>query len=1773
MFNRQKSLRIGFALVALVLISSFTFASITSKSFKWFGIPTETVGSDSQLVAETKPAKEPLTIGTCDIGNNIEVEGTNSGNNAGYATLTAAFAAINAGTHTGTITIDVCGNTTETGTGASLNASGSGSASYTTITISPAGGAARIITGSLAAPLLDLNGADNVTINGLNSGGNSLTLSNTSTSSTAGTSTVRFINGAQNNLLTRCNIQGSSTVAVGTAGGAVLFSTTTGVGNNTNTVSLNNIGPAGANLPVKAISAVGTTTSTTTINSDNVIDGNNVFDFFGTGGVSVTGIDIRTGNNNFTIQNNRIYQTAPRTFTTTALRYAGITLVSTTGAGGNAHIIRNNVIGFGAANGTGTTTISGSSNEFRGLDLAAASNATATSVQGNIISGINQTSSRASTTASSSPFIGIMVGTTSGLFDVGSVTGNQIGSLDGSSTIVVNATSTTASNAPVIAIYDFSLSSGIVSNNNIGAITIQSTGTTVGFRGILVNTSSAATETINNNTIGGATAAGAIVNNQVGSYVMYGIQTALPAVSMTGNTIRNIVGNSTFPATVVGSGITVNISTAVTTSSTISRNTIHSLTNNSGAAQTSIYAMDLTLPANASITANVVERNFIHSLVNNSTDNTSQLWGIIQRGSGTAGVPVTATVKNNMIRLGLDAAGNSITSGQSIIGIRDIQGTGGAGTTVVSYYFNSVYIGGTGVASSSSTFAFNGSALSSTRGYVDNIFWNARSNASGAGKNYAITVGGTAPNPAGLTSNYNDLLATGTGGFVGLFNSVDQPTLANWRTSTGQDLNSISADPLFVNPTGNAASVDLHLQAGSPAIDQATNVGVTNDFDGDSRPGANSLFDIGADEIVAAVPGTLALSSATYTVGEGGGNLTVTVNRTGGDDGAVTVDYTLTDGTATGGANCGAGVDFDNDGGTVSFADGETSKTFNVPICEDAVFEDDETFTIGLQNATGGATIGSPSSATATIQDNEVAVPGSLQFSASSYTVSEGVGTATITVTRTGGSDGAVSVSYATVVGGSATGGATCGAGVDFVNTGGTLNWSNGDGASKTFSVTICDDNVYETPSPETVSLALSSPTGGATLGTPNTATLNINENDTAPSLQFSSATYTNSDDIAQSAGKSGELAPQVATITVTRTGATENAVSVNYATVAGGSATGGAACGTGSGVDYITTSGTLNFAAGDISETFNITVCTDNRFEGDETVNLALTAPTAPAILGTPNTAVLTITDNDTQPSLQFSSTTYSVGEGGGSATITVTRTGAVDNAVSVNYATVAGGTATGGASCGGAVDYVNASGTLTFGAGVISQTFNVSICDDASAEGSETVNLALASPGGGAVLGTPNTAVLTITDNDGDTTAPTLSYTPLSNVATIQNRTISVNAADNVGIQSVTVTWFYDGAASGSTNGCTFQSGTTQNGTWSCLLVGLSGSPTNPGTVTYYVRAFDTSGNSTANPSGANNPAGTRNLYTVGSNGTIDVTTTNTFENLVVGNGFTLNGNATVTGNLTLNGIVNTGANTLTLGCNATVTGGSETNYVIGNLEKQFCGIGLFTYNVGAAFALPPVTSEETPLAPEGTPASNYSPLTVTITGGTVGSSLTVSVTDAFMAGAVQVNSISRYWTLTENGNLTADLAFTYRNEDVVGTETSYNVLRRAGGMTANYPGGTVNAATNTFNAFGVTDFSQWSAGIAVPTAANAEISGRLVTASGEGIRNATVMLSGGTLSQPIYVQTGTFGSYRFTGLPVGQIYVITVISKRYTFANPSRIVNLTDNAADENFFAEPQ
>lgn len=91
--------------------------------------------------------------------------------------------------------------------------------------------------------------------------------------------------------------------------------------------------------------------------------------------------------------------------------------------------------------------------------------------------------------------------------------------------------------------------------------------------------------------------------------------------------------------------------------------------------------------------------------------------------------------------------------------------------------------------------------------------------------------------------------------------------------------------------------------------------------------------------------------------------------------------------------------------------------------------------------------------------------------------------------------------------------------------------------------------------------------------------------------------------------------------------------------------------------------------------------------------------------------------------------------------------------------------------------------------------------------------------------------------------------------------------------------------------------------------------------------------------------------------------------------------------------------------------------------------------------------------------------------------------------------------------------------------------------------------------------------------PTAANASISGRVITADGRGITNVWIIISGGSLSQPRTIRTSSFGYYRVEDLPAGETYVLEIRAKRYSFTNPTRIISLTEDASEQNFIADEQ
>lgn len=114
-------------------------------------------------------------------------------------------------------------------------------------------------------------------------------------------------------------------------------------------------------------------------------------------------------------------------------------------------------------------------------------------------------------------------------------------------------------------------------------------------------------------------------------------------------------------------------------------------------------------------------------------------------------------------------------------------------------------------------------------------------------------------------------------------------------------------------------------------------------------------------------PGTLRFGLASFTAGEANGTATIVVQRINGDDGAVSVQYSATAGTAT------AGQDFTPVSGTLSWGDKDSSdKSFTVAIANDTTAEPSETVLLTLSNPTGGATLNAArKSSTLTIQDDD----------------------------------------------------------------------------------------------------------------------------------------------------------------------------------------------------------------------------------------------------------------------------------------------------------------------------------------------------------------------------------------------------------------------------------------------------------------------------------------------------------------------------------------------------------------------------------------------------------------------------------------------------------------------------------------------------------------------------------------------------------------------------------------------------------------------------------
>jgi hypothetical protein len=287
---------------------------------------------------------------------------------------------------------------------------------------------------------------------------------------------------------------------------------------------------------------------------------------------------------------------------------------------------------------------------------------------------------------------------------------------------------------------------------------------------------------------------------------------------------------------------------------------------------------------------------------------------------------------------------------------------------------------------------------------------------------------------------------------VNLTNSTTGGSLVATVTDTGDQTH------FTVAVTGMAASGNVVAQI---------NAGVVKDPAGNSNLGPVSSTVAFVDS------GELQFSQPSSSIDEmGNSQVTVTVTRTGGSTGALSVDYTTANGTAV------AGTDYTTTSGTLNWAGGDaTPQTITIPLLNDATFEADKAFTVGLSNISLAGALGPQSTTTVNINEE-----GGLSFSAANYNTAEG-GSVTITVHRLFDSVGAVSVNYATSDG-------TATAGSDYTTTTGTLNWADGDSADKTFNVPVAADGVSE--GTESFNLTLSSPTGNGLAGPQSTATVTI---------------------------------------------------------------------------------------------------------------------------------------------------------------------------------------------------------------------------------------------------------------------------------------------------------------------------------------------------------------------------------------------------------------------------------------------------------------------------------------------------------------------------------------------------------------------------------------------------------------------------------------------------------------------------------------------------------
>ncbi len=582
---------------------------------------------------------------------------------------------------------------------------------------------------------------------------------------------------------------------------------------------------------------------------------------------------------------------------------------------------------------------------------------------------------------------------------------------------------------------------------------------------------------------------------------------------------------------------------------------------------------------------------------------------------------------------------------------------------------------------------------------------------------------------------------------------------------------SVRAEDAFANPIANlSVSVSLSsnptgaVLGGTGSVSTGANgVATFSDLTID-RPGsytlvatASGVSSSGQSVTISGFPtpsiAFAAGSSATANEAAGSFAVTVTLSIAGGltqSAASVTVSDAAT-GTATSGTDYTAFAPV-----VVTFPAGTANgatQTVNVAVLADLLVEGDETVALAL-SAPSGANLGSQTSHAVTITEDDRAT---VAFSAAtSATANEAAGNFNVAVRLTlpgGPLASAVTVNVTNPLTGTATSGTDYTALANPVVV--TFPVGSANNATQNVAIPVLADLIVE--GDETANLALSSPSTNAQLGAQTTHTATITDDDLA-TLAFASATSQTTNETA--------AAHNVAVRLTLPGGPLAVAVTVRVTDALTGTAT--------SGTDYaaIPIPTTVTFPIGstnNATQNVAIPVLQDALVEGNETVNLTLSTPSANAQLGGQTTHTATITDDDV-PVIAFqAATSATANEAAGNHNVTVVLTlpgGPIGAPLTVQVVDQLTGSATSG------TDYTALASpvTVTFATGSANgatQTVAIPVLTDLLVEGGETVRLQLQNPSAPAVLGAQQLHVATITDDDLATVAFSLATSATANEA----------------------------------------------------------------------------------------------------------------------------------------------------------------------------------------------------------------------------------------------------------------------------------------------------------------------------------------------------------------------------------------------------------------------